>query len=92
MYGLLGRILGKPTHPQPSGRDLGQWMKVTAEQTDGIDIQFTTWRPPDLTGMYPIWREIVKNIGDIDTFPVGVPMGPRHFSIHAKPPSWGRTV
>jgi hypothetical protein len=89
MYGLLGKLLGRSTQSQPVGAD-DQAMRVTANQTDGLSIGFTTYRPADLTGLHPEWEEIVRNIGDIDTAPVGVPMGPRHFSIHAKPPNWGR--
>jgi len=83
--GLLGRLLRRPTHPQPVGEDVEQWMKVTALQTDGIDIHFTKYRPSDITGQRPIWYEFVYNLGDIDLPPIGIPMGPRHFGITARP-------
>lgn len=86
MDGLLGRLLGKPVAGQPVGRDTEQWMKITADQVEGIPIGFTTYRPADLTGLYPEWRMFVDNVGDVDMPPVGIPMGPRHFSIDARPP------
>jgi hypothetical protein len=61
-------------------------MRVTALQSDGIPFGFTTYRPADLTGLYPIWRQFVLNVGDVDMPPIGVPMGPRHFSLNARPP------
>lgn len=79
MYGLLGRLLGKPTQNQPAGKDIEQWMRVTAEQTDGIPFGFTTYRPADLSGRRPEWAEFVNNEGDVDDPPVGIPMGPRHY-------------
>lgn len=77
--GLLGRLLGLPSPPQPVGEDKQQWMKVTANQTDGIPFGFTTVRPADITGRRPAWYEFTYNVGDIDAPPLGVPMGPRHF-------------
>lgn len=56
-------------------------MEVVALQTDGIPIGFTTYRPADLTGFYPVWRDFVLNTGDVDLPPVGYPMGPRHFRV-----------
>ena len=62
-------------------------MRVVALQSEGIPFGFTTYRPSDLTGVYPLWRQtFAYNIGDIDDPPVGIPMGPRHFSINARPP------
>lgn len=84
MDGLLGRLLEAPVAGQPVGKDTDQWMRITALQSDGIPIGFTTYRPADLTGMYPIWREFAFNVGDVDMPPVGIPMGPRHFSIYAR--------
>lgn len=81
MDGLLGQLLGEPTEPQPVGEDDRQWMQVTALQSDGIPFGFTTYRPADLTGRYPEWREFAINVGDVDLPPIGVPMGPRHFNI-----------
>ncbi len=89
MYGLLGSALGSPSESQPVGED-DQFMRVTALQTEGFSINFTTYRPADLTGMHPEWRQFAYNVGDVDTAPVGVPMGPRHRSIYARPPAWGR--
>ncbi|MGZ4530812.1 MAG: hypothetical protein ACXVXP_00500 [Mycobacteriaceae bacterium] len=86
MYGLLGEELESPTPAQPVGGDHHQWMRTTAMQVEGIPFGFTTYRPADLTGMYPEWREFVDNVGDVDMPPIGVPMGPRHFSINARPP------
>jgi hypothetical protein len=86
MDGLLGRLLGKPDPGQPVGRDEEQWVPSKADQTAGIPFGFTTYRPADLTGMYPIWREFAYNVGDVDMPPIGVPMGPRHFSILATSP------
>lgn len=83
--GLLGRLLGRPTAPQPVGEDEEQWMRVTALQSDGIPFGFTTYRPADLTGFHPEWREFANNVGDVDDAPVGIPMGPRHRSINARP-------
>ncbi len=57
-------------------------MQVTALQSDGIPIGFTTYRPADTSGFYPEWRQTMAyNIGDIDDAPVGIPMGPRHFRV-----------
>lgn len=84
--GLLGRELDRPTKAQPVGGDHEQFLPSKADQTMGIPVGFTTYRPADLTGLYPEWREFVMNVGDIDMPPVGIPMGPRHFSITAKPP------
>lgn len=84
--GLLGRLLGKPQASQPVGEDRDQWMKVTALQSEGVPFGFTTYRPADITGFHPEWREFSTNVGDVDLPPVGIPMGPRHRSIFAKPP------
>ena len=84
--GLLGRLLHEPTSSQPVGEDKEQWMRVTALQSDGIPFGFTTYRPADLTGFYPEWRQFSYNVGDVDLPPVSIPMGPRHFSILAQPP------
>ena len=86
MYGLLGGLAGEVDPPKPAG-DEAYHMRVTALQSEGIPIGFTTYRPADLTGFYPLWRQtIAYNIGDVDDPPVGIPMGPRHFSINARPP------
>ena len=82
---ILSFLLEKPTPVQPVGRDVRQWNRVTALQTEGISISWTPFRPADLSGKRPVWYEFVVNVGDIDTAPVGVPMGPRHFSINALP-------
>jgi hypothetical protein len=84
--GLLGQELERPTKAQPVGGDHEQFLPATVDQTAGFPIAFTTYRPADLTGLYPIWREFTTNIGDVDMPPIGIPMGPRHFSITAKPP------
>jgi len=76
---LLGRLLRRPTQVQPGGGDTEQWMRVTALQTEGKPIGFSTFRPADLTGRRPAWYEFANDVGDIDTAPVGIPMGPRHF-------------
>lgn len=76
--GLLGRLLGLPSPQQPEGEDK-QYMKVTANQTDGIPFGFTTFRPSDISGRRPKWYEFSYNVGDVDLPPLGVPMGPRHF-------------
>lgn len=81
MYGLLGQLLGDPEPAQPVGEDTEQWQQVTALQSDGIPFGFTTYRPADLTGFYPQWREFAINVGDVDQPPLGVPMGPRHFMV-----------
>lgn len=87
MYGLLGRELGKPKRDQPVGEDHDQWMKVTALQTEGIPIGFTTYRRPDITGRFPEWYQtFTRNYGDVDQPPIGIPLGPRHFSINARVP------
>lgn len=78
--GLLGRLLGRPSSLQPAGADHNQ-MRVSALQTDGKDIKFTRFRPADITGLRPVWYEFANNVGDIDAPPIGIPMGPRHFSI-----------
>lgn len=78
--GLLGRLLGLPTPPQPLGEDHNQ-MRSVALQADGIPIGFTTYRPADITGLRPIWYEFANNVGDVDAPPIGVPMGPRHFNV-----------
>lgn len=63
-------------------------MRVTALQSEGIPIGFTTYRSPDITGRNPEWRQTFAfNYGDIDDPPVGIPMGPRHFSTNVFPPS-----
>lgn len=85
MDGLLGGLAGKVSPPKPAG-DEAYHMRVVALQTDGIPIGFTTYRPADLTGLYPEWREFAFNVGDVDDPSIGVPMGPRHFSINARPP------
>ena len=85
MYGLLGGLAGPPEPPKPAG-DEAYHMQITALQSDGIPVGFTTYRPADLTGFYPQWREFVYNVGDVDMPPIGVPMGPRHFSIFATSP------
>lgn len=77
--GLLGRLLGLPSDPQPVGEDKEQWMKVTANQSDGIPFGFTKFRPSDISGKRPEWYEFSYNVGDVDSPPIGVPMGPRHF-------------
>ena len=87
---LVGRLLEAPTKIQPVGMDVRQWIpKAIALQIDGIPIGWSTYRPADLTGRFPIWREFVRNIGDVDTAPVGIPMGPRHFRVLATPFSEG---
>lgn len=80
MYGLLGGLAGKADPPKPSGEE-AYWMLVTALQTDGIPVGFTTYREPDITGLNPYWRQFELNYGDIDMPPIGIPMGPRHRSI-----------
>lgn len=83
--GLLGQELDYPTPAQPVGGDHEQFLPSKADQTAGIPIGFTTYRPADITGMHPEWNQFQTNYGDIDMPPIGIPMGPRHFSIHAKP-------
>jgi|SRR5579884_872093 len=83
--GLLGRLLKKPTQNQPAGEDKEQWMRVTALQAEGKPIGFSTYRPADLSGQRPWWYELAYNVGDVDAAPVGIPMGPRHFSVYARP-------
>lgn len=62
-------------------------MQITALQSDGIPFGFTTYRPSDVTGTAPRWRQTFAfNYGDVDDAPIGIPMGPRHFSINARPP------
>jgi hypothetical protein len=78
--GLLGQLLGRPTPHQPVGED-HEWMRVSALQVDGIDIGWTPFRPADSSGAQPIWNEFVNNVGDIDTPPIQIPLGPRHRSI-----------
>lgn len=84
MDGLLGGLDGKSSPAKPAGQE-AYWMEVVALQTDGIPFGFTTYRPADLTGLRPAWYEFAVNSGDVDEPPVGIPMGPRHFSIHAQP-------
>jgi len=84
--GLLGRLLEKPASAmQPVGKDVRQWMQIVSLQTEGIPIGFSTYRRADLTGRRPVWVEFAENVGDIDLMPVGIPMGPRHFNILARP-------
>lgn len=83
--GLLGRLLKRPTQIQPAGKDTEQWLKATALQAEGKPIGFTTYRPADLSGQRPWWYEFVVNVGDVDTAPINIPMGPRHFSVLARP-------
>jgi len=78
---LLGRLLGRPTAPQPVGKDTEQWMRVSALQTEGLDIHWTPYRPADITGARPVWYEFANNVGDIDAAPVVIPLGPRHRTI-----------
>jgi hypothetical protein len=86
VYGLLGGLADKNGEAaKPSGEE-AYWMEVTALQTEGRPVGFTTYRPSDLTGFYPIWREFAINVGDVDMPPIGIPMGPRHFSINARAP------
>lgn len=85
MYGLLGGLAGDVSPSKPAG-DEAYHMRITALQIEGIPFGFTTYRPADLTGFYPIWREFVYNVGNVDLPPIGIPMGPRHFSINARPP------
>lgn len=86
MYGLLGGLAGKAEPPKPAG-DEAYHMRVTALQSEGIPFGFTTYRQPDITGTAPLWRQVFAlNYGDIDDAPVTIPMGPRHFSINARPP------
>jgi hypothetical protein len=85
MDGLLGGLAGKREAAKPTGKE-AYWMEIVADQDNGLPIGFTTYRAADLTGFYPRWREFTTNIGDVDMPPVGIPMGPRHFSINAKPP------
>lgn len=86
MFGLLGGLAGKRGAAKPTGEE-AYWMQVTALQTDGRPIGFTTYRPSDITGFQPEWMQtIVKNYGDVDLPPIGIPMGPRHFSVSARPP------
>jgi hypothetical protein len=88
MDGLLGQLLGHPEDAQPVGGDHEQPMRVTALQSDGIPFGFTTYRPADLTGFYPEWRQWTMNVGDVDLPPVSIPMGPRHYSINARTAPW----
>lgn len=86
MYGLLGGVAGKRDAAKPTGEE-AYWMEVTALQTEGIPVGFTTYRRPDITGTQPEWYQtFVKNYGDIDDPPIGIPMGPRHRSIDATSP------
>jgi hypothetical protein len=86
MYGLLGGLAGKVGPSKPAG-DEAYHMRVTALQSEGRPIGFTTYRRSDITGLNPEWQQVfVRNYGDIDDAPVGIPMGPRHFSINARPP------
>jgi hypothetical protein len=86
MFGLLGGLAGKSEPSKPTGKE-AYWMEVTANQSDGIPVGFTTYRRPDITGQFPEWfQTFVKNYGDVDDPPVGVPMGPRHRSITARSP------
>lgn len=85
--GLLGRELDAPTKSQPVGGDHVQFLPSVADQVQGIPIGFTTYRAPDITGRFPEWYQtMVKNYGDIDEPPVGIPMGPRHFNIQGRIP------
>jgi hypothetical protein len=86
MAGLLGRELDSPTQAQPVGGDHLQFIRSTALQVEGSPVGFTTYRPADITGTRPVWEQFVRNYGDIDDAPVGIPMGPRHFSILARSP------
>lgn len=86
MYGLLGGLADEASSPKPAG-DEPYHMRLTALQSEGIPFGFTTYRPPDITGFNPEWRQtFALNYGDVDDPPVGIPMGPRHFSINARPP------
>lgn len=83
--GLLGRELDRPTKNQPVGGDHGQFLPAYSQQVEGIPFGFTVYREPDVTGRHPWWyQSFTKNYGDIDQPPVGVPMGPRHFSYKAQ--------
>jgi hypothetical protein len=82
---ILSFLLDRPTQNQPVGRDVKQWRRVTALQVEGFSIAWTPYRPADLTGARPVWYQFAVNVGDVDTTPVGIPMGPRHFSIDAIP-------
>lgn len=82
--GLLGRLLGRSSPPKPGGDDTSQVMRASALQIDGIPFGFTTYRPSDASGLRPAWYEFSVNSGDIDNAPIGVPMGPRHFSALGK--------
>lgn len=86
MDGLLGELLEDPTASQPVGGDHDQWMRTTALQIEGIPFGFTTYREADITGFNPAWRQFAINYGDIDMPPIQIPMGPRHFSVNARPP------
>lgn len=86
MAGLLGRELDRPTQAQPVGGDRLQFIRPTALQAEGMPVGFTTYRAADVTGARPEWEQFVRNYGDIDEAPIGVPMGPRHFSIFARSP------
>lgn len=80
--GLLGRLLKRPSVSKPAGDDRSQQMRVSALQTEGLPIGFTTYRPSDISGRRPLWYgEFAVNVGDIDNAPIGIPMGPRHFGI-----------
>lgn len=85
MDGLIGGLAGKQSAAKPTGKE-AYWMRIVANQVEGIPIGFTTYRPADLTGQYPYWRQVFYNIGDVDMPPVGIPMGPRHFSVVAQDP------
>jgi hypothetical protein len=80
VMGLWGKISGQKTDPQPAGEDKSNPMQVTALQTEGIPIQFTTYRPSSIDGG-PIWREFVKNIGDVDTLPIQASLLPRQMKV-----------
>lgn len=80
--GLVGRLLGLPNQMQPVGEDTKQWIPRAIDlQIHGFSIHWTPYRPSDITGRFPVWREFSFNVGDIDFAPVGIPMGPRHFKI-----------